>query len=169
MTRLVVFVTFLALLFAAMSLRFFQGKKPDSKPFSFSEYQKAFEDKTEAVQKYKTEAYFAHHPDEAPAKVEGESAEAAAPVVELVLDTEESKRGAQIFQSKCVVCHGKNAEGKKGQNAPKLAGQYEWYTVKQLNDMKAQRRVNKVMDPYLKPLNEGDFKDLAAYLAKYKW
>jgi mono/diheme cytochrome c family protein len=87
----------------------------------------------------------------------------------VVLETDEEKRGFEVFQKKCIVCHGKNAEGKKSQNAPKLAGQFDWYTVKQLSDMKAQRRINAVMQPYLKGLEEKDFKEIAAYLAKYPW
>ena len=59
--------------------------------------------------------------------------------------------------------------GKKSQNAPKLAGQFDWYILSQLEAMKAGKRVNKVMQPYIKKLSSEDFKDLAAYIVKYSW
>lgn len=36
----------------------------------------------------------------------------------------------------CAACHGAQAEGNKAMNAPKLAGQEEWYLVRQLNNFK---------------------------------
>lgn len=73
-------------------------------------------------------------------------------------------KGKELFAKKCVACHGKNAEGNKSQKAPKLAGQYDWYVVKQLHDFKSEIRKNPKMLPFIKNLTEQDFQDLAAYL-----
>lgn len=48
---------------------------------------------------------------------------------------------------------------------PKIAGQIPSYTVKQLQDFKSGKRINQIMDPILKPLNQQDIEDLAAYFA----
>ena len=79
----------------------------------------------------------------------------------------DANRGKGLYK-KCISCHGKQGEGKKAQKAPKLAGQYEWYTVKQLQYMKSKKRINKAMNPYVKNLNDKDFADLAAYIKTLK-
>lgn len=88
------------------------------------------------------------------------------PVV--VLDTPQLERGSNLYQ-KCIVCHGKLGEGKKSQNSPRIGGQLEWYIEQQLANMKSGERVNAVMNPYLKPLDAQDFKDLAAYITRLPW
>jgi cytochrome c553 len=97
--------------------------------------------------------------------------EKAVVVVAPKLDSEELKRGAKIYTNsgKCTTCHGNNAEGKKSQKAPRLAGQYDWYLEMQLKNMKAGIRSNPIMNPYLKTLSEQDMKDVALYLSKYEW
>jgi len=40
----------------------------------------------------------------------------------------------------CSACHGMNGEGNPAQNAPKLAGQHDWYIVKQLQAFKSGTR-----------------------------
>lgn len=166
MTRLVLFFVFISLIISVLSLRYFQGHNPDTKSFNLAAYEKMQEEKQQAIQKYKVEQFNLEH-GIAETVEEKESAPVAA--VEVVLDSDEAKRGAKLFQSKCIMCHGKNGEGKKGQNAPKLAGQFDWYLEKQLQDFKAKIRVNKVMDPYVKPLNAQDLKDLAVYISKFPW
>lgn len=52
----------------------------------------------------------------------------------VVLDTPELQRGFDLYQ-KCIVCHGKNGEGKKSQNAPRVGGQLDWYLEQELNKM----------------------------------
>lgn len=62
----------------------------------------------------------------------------------------------------CVACHGQNG------NAvvpawPKLAGQHAQYIYKQLMDFKSGTRANAQMAPQVLPLNEQDFRNIAAY------
>jgi cytochrome c553 len=40
-------------------------------------------------------------------------------------------RGAELYQT-CVACHGADAMGNKALSAPRLAGQQDWYLVRQL-------------------------------------
>ncbi len=80
--------------------------------------------------------------------------------------TQDAGKGAELFKQ-CMTCHGQKGEGIPAQKAPHIAGQYEWYIIKQLQDIKAGIiRKNPVMLPYLNKLNEQDMKDLAAYISK---
>jgi cytochrome c553 len=40
----------------------------------------------------------------------------------------------------CISCHGANGEGNSNLNAPRLAGQYDWYIVRQLQNFKKRIR-----------------------------
>lgn len=40
----------------------------------------------------------------------------------------------------CAACHGPAGEGNPAQNAPKLAGQHDWYVVRQLQHFKSGMR-----------------------------
>ncbi|MDY6982592.1 MAG: c-type cytochrome [Pseudomonadota bacterium] len=57
------------------------------------------------------------------------------------------ERGKTLFAT-CGACHGPNAEGMEALNAPKLAGQEEWYTVRQLENFKNGVRGNNPRDTY---------------------
>ena len=75
-------------------------------------------------------------------------------------------KGADLYKQ-CIVCHGTKGEGNPTQKAPKISGQYDWYVLKQLQDIKSgSNRKNPVMVPILSKLSEQDFKDLAAYVSK---
>jgi cytochrome c553 len=100
------------------------------------------------------------------AAVEEVSAVAAAPKVDL--NTPELVSGEKVF-SKCLACHGAGGEGKPSQKAAHIGGQYDWYIVKQLTDMKNGTRVNEAMNPTLKGLSEKDITDVAAYITKLPW
>ena len=52
----------------------------------------------------------------------------------------------QILYQKCIQCHGDNGEGKKSQQAPQIAGQFDWYIVKSLNDFKSGARKNPTQE-----------------------
>lgn len=65
----------------------------------------------------------------------------------------------------CVACHGAAGNSTITQN-PKLAGQFEAYITKQLNDFKSGARNNPVMSGIAKSLNEDDVRNIAAYLDK---
>ena len=88
------------------------------------------------------------------------------PVLELT--TESQIRGQKLF-GKCITCHGKHANGKKSQKAPKLAGQYDWYIADKIKQMQDGIWENKVMYPYIKKLSAQDIKDLSAFLSAYEW
>jgi cytochrome c553 len=94
------------------------------------------------------------------------SAPAAAPA------KADAAKGASLYDAgatdrnvpACVSCHGAAGNSTIATN-PKLAGQPEAYTLKQLNEFAGTSRVNPVMSPYAKALTEAERRDIAAYLA----
>jgi cytochrome c oxidase subunit II len=42
----------------------------------------------------------------------------------------------KTFYATCGACHGQNGEGQQALNAPALAGQEEWYVIRQLENFK---------------------------------
>ncbi len=48
----------------------------------------------------------------------------------------DAERGAALYWS-CATCHGQRGEGNQGFSAPRLAGQDDWYLVRQLRNYKA--------------------------------
>lgn len=67
----------------------------------------------------------------------------------------------------CVACH--NADGNStNPQWPKLAGQNAAYLVKQLDDFKANKRVNAIMTGMVAGLSQQDMEDLAAYFSSQK-
>ena len=64
----------------------------------------------------------------------------------------------------CGACHGMDGNS-TDKTYPKLAGQNEAYVARQLALMKAQKRMNPLMMPFLGNLSEQDFHDLGAYYA----
>lgn len=79
----------------------------------------------------------------------------------------DAQKGQTLYQ-KCILCHGDDGLGKQSQKAPQIAGQFDWYIVKALNDFKSGARKNPTMMPYIKGLSQKDFEDLAAYISKMK-
>lgn len=79
---------------------------------------------------------------------------------------QDAKKGEELYKQ-CILCHGDKGDGNPAQKAPRISGQYDWYVLKQLQDMKAGKtRKNAVMNPFLAKLSEQDMKDLAAYISK---
>lgn len=79
---------------------------------------------------------------------------------------QDAVKGAELYKQ-CIACHGDKGDGIVLHKAPRIAGQYDWYILKQLQDIKAgSARKNPVMLPFLSKLNEQDMKDLAAYISK---
>lgn len=79
---------------------------------------------------------------------------------------QDAAKGAELYKQ-CIACHGPQADGLLQQKAPRISGQYDWYILKQLQDIKAaSNRKNPVMVPILAKLTEQDMKDLAAYISK---
>ncbi|MFG1494460.1 c-type cytochrome [Halobacteriovorax sp. GFR7] len=77
----------------------------------------------------------------------------------------QSAAKGKTLYSRCISCHGDNGEGKKSMNAPRIAGQYDWYIYSSLVQFKTGERKNPDMLPFIKGLNDSDFKDLAAYIS----
>lgn len=76
--------------------------------------------------------------------------------------------GAKLYK-KCISCHGKDGYGKKSQKAPSIAGQYDWYIIDQVTQIRDKKRENKntkKMYPFVKKLSDGDIKALADYISK---
>lgn len=67
----------------------------------------------------------------------------------------------------CAGCHGQGGDSAIASN-PKLAGQVEEYTFKQLMDFKSGKRDNAIMKGQVSGLSEQDMADLAAYYAEQK-
>ncbi len=75
-------------------------------------------------------------------------------------------KGAELYKQ-CILCHGDKGDGNPAQKAPRIAGQYDWYVLKQLQDIKGGTvRKNPVMIPFISKLSEQDMKDLSAYISK---
>ena len=62
----------------------------------------------------------------------------------------------------CAACHGENGVSQVP-DFPKLAGQYNDYLVRALNDYKAGVRKNPIMAGQVTNLKKEDIADLAAY------
>jgi len=81
-------------------------------------------------------------------------------------------KGATLYDSgdaargipACVSCHGAAGNSTIAAN-PKLAGQFDAYTHKQLVEFTTPNRNNPIMTPYAKALTEDEKKNIAAYLA----
>lgn len=86
-------------------------------------------------------------------------------VLSFGLSAQDAAKGEALFKQ-CILCHGEKGDGNPAQKAPRISGQYDWYIIKQLEDMKAQKRKNPIMNPFLSKLSSGDMKDLAAYISK---
>lgn len=89
---------------------------------------------------------------------------------EEVVFTPADLKGKEVFEKsgKCVTCHGPMGEGDPAQEAPRLAGQHDWYLRDQLSNFKTGVRKNAKMLPYIQNLSEQDFQDVSGYLSKLK-
>ena len=64
----------------------------------------------------------------------------------------------------CMACHGPGGNSVSGQ-FPKLAGQNASYIAEQLQNFKAGKRQNPIMQPQAQKLSDQDIQDLAAYFS----
>ena len=51
----------------------------------------------------------------------------------------DAERGSSLYRT-CATCHGERGRGNQSLNAPPLAGQNDWYLVRQLESYQAGRR-----------------------------
>jgi len=76
----------------------------------------------------------------------------------------------------CASCHGANGEGNKALNAPAIAGQNDWYIVRQLYNFKNGMRGADLKDSYgqqMRPMamtlpNDAAINNIAAYISTLK-
>ncbi len=67
----------------------------------------------------------------------------------------------------CAACHG--ADGNSPTTAfPIIAGQYEDYLIRAMEDYKTGKRSNPIMTGFAGPLSDEDRADLAAFFASQK-
>ena len=78
----------------------------------------------------------------------------------------------QTLYATCGACHGVNGEGMQALNAPSLAGQEEWYVIRQLQNFKNGIRGTNPKDIFgmqMAPMamtlpTEQAIEDVAAYI-----
>lgn len=83
------------------------------------------------------------------------------------VSAQDAARGKELYQT-CMQCHGDQGQGVEEKAGPKLAGQFDWYILSQLELFKKKERHNPEMFPFISNLNDKDFKDLAAFIAGLK-
>lgn len=161
MTRLMMFILAGLMIVGVVGLGSYSKLPVNSERFSFEAQKEKHEAKLATLEELRK-----MHEEALKPKVEEEEVVEEGPVV--ALDTPQLERAHKLY-AKCIACHGKKGEGKKSQKAPRLGGQMSWYITSSLKAMKEGMRANKVMDPYLKKLEEQDFIDLGVYISKMPW
>jgi cytochrome c553 len=78
---------------------------------------------------------------------------------------QDAAKGSELYKT-CVQCHGADGLGDVEQKGPRIAGQFDWYIVTQLNAFKKKERINEKMYPFISQLSEKDFLDIAAHVSK---
>lgn len=111
-----------------------------------------------------------HAADKAPVAAPGAAAPAAAaPKAEAPKPAfkPDLAKGEALYGQVCAACHG--ADGNSSVPAqPTLAQQHPHYLVKQLEDFKAGRRKNAIMQGFAAALSEDDMKNISYWLATKK-
>lgn len=154
MARLIYFLVFVLGLVLVMNISEYQKEEVSNEKFDFEKTAMANKKKAEEIKKLQEPK----KEEVAEVKVVKEG-----PLVEL--STPQLQSGHDLYK-KCIVCHGKRGQGKAGQKAPAIGGQYEWYLNTQITNMQNGTRVNKVMMPYISRLSAQDISDLSAYISK---
>jgi cytochrome c553 len=54
----------------------------------------------------------------------------------------------QVLYAACAICHGTNGQGNAALKSPALAGQNDWYLLRQLHNFKSSRRGTHPNDGY---------------------
>jgi cbb3-type cytochrome c oxidase subunit III len=92
-------------------------------------------------------------------------APAAAPVAKVTKP--DLVKGEASFNAVCVSCHGADGNSAIAGN-PKLSQQHPEYLVKQLQEFKAGKRKNAIMQGFAAALSEDDMKNIAYWAASKK-
>jgi len=102
----------------------------------------------------------------APAAAAPEGGHAAAPATAAPVRPDPAA-GEAKFSAVCVACHG--VGGNSGTPAnPRLAQQHPDYIVKQLQEFKAGKRKNPIMQGFAAQLTDQDMKNIGAYVGTQK-
>lgn len=95
-----------------------------------------------------------------------------APPAEPTLADGDPERGAETF-TLCAACHGESGQGTPILHAPRIAGQHDWYLLRQLEGFRAGVRGEHADDIYAHQMrqiarsleNEQELRDVVAYIA----
>lgn len=80
----------------------------------------------------------------------------------------DAARGKELYKA-CIQCHGETGQGNVSEQAPKIAGQYDWYIASSIKAFKkGVDRKNPKMLPFIKNLTDTDIADVSAYVASLK-
>jgi cytochrome c553 len=162
MTKLVTFIAVLVAMASVMFLSQYKSLPVNNDKFSFEEAKAAYIAEQERRERLEEARLARLNPPEEQDFIVVEEL----PLVDL--NTAQLVKGHELYQ-RCIVCHGRQGEGRLSQNSPAIGGQYDWYILSSLQDMKEGRRVNALMNPYLRNLDNDDFVALADYLSRLPW
>ncbi len=79
-----------------------------------------------------------------------------------------AERGKAKAAQVCAACHGADGVKPTAPDQPILAGQYNDYLVKALQDYKSGKRANPIMKAFAGPLSRQEMEDLAAWFSSQK-
>lgn len=79
-----------------------------------------------------------------------------------------AERGKAKAAQVCAACHGADGAKPTAPDQPILAGQYNDYLVKALQDYKSGKRANPIMKAFAGPLSRQEMEDLAAWFSSQK-
>jgi len=89
---------------------------------------------------------------------------------QVTADDDAASRGEAVFDD-CAICHGDDAQGGEDFGAPKLAGQLDWYLIRQLKNFRGEIRGTQegdefgpVMQPMAADLDDQAIEDVVAYI-----
>ncbi len=89
---------------------------------------------------------------------------------QVLADDNAVTRGEEVYDD-CSICHGDYAEGGEDYGAPKLAGQLDWYLVRQIQNFRDEIRgthkddeFGPVMQPMAVDLDDQAIDDVVAYI-----
>jgi cytochrome c553 len=98
----------------------------------------------------------------------GSSAPAAAPAPAAAkMVKPDLAKGSEKFTAVCASCHGADGNSGSPEN-PKLAGQHPEYLVKQLQEFKAGKRKNAIMQGFAATLSDEDMRNIAYWATAQK-